>query len=431
LTLGGNAVRFLQLSVTDRAGKVSLLTEIEVYGTPELTCEKTRNGGCGNGPENSLGDIFADKQYSPEDCYLKCYGKTGCAGFFISNSKGCLLFRDGCTNDNNGNYKYYAMDDCIEAPYKSCSNSNLARVGKTTPGTINSHVTVTSNTDVESGDQLEWVIDGRFGDSDYGETNYGIKLPKPSWTNTWESWVSIDLGKRSFVRYVKWYSYTTKSDPKLKRPGSFNSDDGGVTIHLSDYQAPQGGSGFNTKFLKKQCGDALVHNQGVQVRTCGRFGKVVYVIGEPGKVLRLNELEVFGCHAEEPAPQLKTDGYTFKFTFDFKVFDFNKIASNGGTRLVWSTNSAFHNAIYPHGVGVYIQTRENVGSYGRGHTPAHGAELGSHSNGIMPFTTATGEWHTLTVKKTASELCLILQKGGKDTAGNKACATRENSVTEA
>ena len=66
-----------------------------------------------------------DREYTVEECYALCEKESACGGFFRTKKKlsgkaigSCLLYRDGCTNDENANVEYYSMTDCQR-------NSNL------------------------------------------------------------------------------------------------------------------------------------------------------------------------------------------------------------------------------------------------------------------------------------------------------------------
>ena len=54
-----------------------------------------------------------------EECYTLCKKEPECGGFFRTkdskpgmSKSSCLLYREGCTNDENPNFEYYALADC-------------------------------------------------------------------------------------------------------------------------------------------------------------------------------------------------------------------------------------------------------------------------------------------------------------------------------
>ena len=81
------------------------------------TCSRTYEGGCGNYEQKKLNKEFTDREYTEEECYGLCKAEADCGGFFLGTAtedkKGwCYLVREGCTDDDNPKWDYFAMADC-------------------------------------------------------------------------------------------------------------------------------------------------------------------------------------------------------------------------------------------------------------------------------------------------------------------------------
>ena len=90
-------------------------------------CKITYEGGCKEYRTKNLkgkNGYYTNREYTVAECYGLCENGPECGGFFIAKVKlswakkgACLLYRSGCTNDNNPNFKYYAMKDCATCKF--------------------------------------------------------------------------------------------------------------------------------------------------------------------------------------------------------------------------------------------------------------------------------------------------------------------------
>ena len=78
-----------------------------------ISCTRTYEGGCGNWDAKTLNLNFEDRKYTTEECHGLCLENSECGGFFLgTGTKHCLLAKEGCSDDNNAAWDYYAMADC-------------------------------------------------------------------------------------------------------------------------------------------------------------------------------------------------------------------------------------------------------------------------------------------------------------------------------
>lgn len=80
-------------------------------------CTRTYEGGCGNWDAKTLNMDYKDRPYTATECRNLCAEVAECGGFLLGTQTGtlsgyCFLMREGCSDDNNPNWDYYAMDDC-------------------------------------------------------------------------------------------------------------------------------------------------------------------------------------------------------------------------------------------------------------------------------------------------------------------------------
>ena len=78
-----------------------------------VVCTKTYDGGCANIDEKLIGFGFSDRPYTIEECHLLCTAEPECSGFFLGTTdRKCMLVRDGCIDNDNPQWVFYAISDC-------------------------------------------------------------------------------------------------------------------------------------------------------------------------------------------------------------------------------------------------------------------------------------------------------------------------------
>ena len=82
-----------------------------------VNCTRTYEGGCTNNGSMTLNLKFDDRAYTVENCHNQCVNHSQCGGFFVGTEIGtstgiCFLVKEGCLDDDNTDWDYYAMTDC-------------------------------------------------------------------------------------------------------------------------------------------------------------------------------------------------------------------------------------------------------------------------------------------------------------------------------
>merc|ERR1719163_2310489 len=85
--------------------------------TATQICTRTYEGGCGNWASLGLLNPWAytDKTYTMQECHDLCKANSQCGGFFMATAANtalpgaCLIFKAGCTDDDNAQWDYYDM----------------------------------------------------------------------------------------------------------------------------------------------------------------------------------------------------------------------------------------------------------------------------------------------------------------------------------
>ena len=109
----GKQVIFVYFAIFPKYGrKIKSIVQYRNFRVGKSACKMTYEGGC-SAASKSL-TKYRDRTYTVQECHGMCLKDNQCGGFFIGNltKTKCWPYKEGCKNNNDTRWKYYALKNC-------------------------------------------------------------------------------------------------------------------------------------------------------------------------------------------------------------------------------------------------------------------------------------------------------------------------------